>query len=87
MNENLLGLKRVVICLGVWAALLIGTAARLSAQVVGATLSGTITDASGSVIPKVQVSIGNSGTDIVRTVLTDANDFTRHRAYCGGTTL
>ncbi len=42
------------------------------AQVTGATLSGTITDPSGSIIAGAEVSIKNTGTGIVRTVTTDS---------------
>jgi hypothetical protein len=43
-----------------------------NAQVTGATLSGTVTDPSGSVIAGAQVDIKNVGTGIVRSVTTDA---------------
>ena len=43
-----------------------------SAQVSGATLSGTITDATGAVIANVQVSIKNEATAEVRNVSVDA---------------
>ena len=46
--------------------------ARVSAQVVGATISGTITDASGSKMPGVDISITNVGTGIVTTAVTKA---------------
>src|SRR5207247_724755 len=39
-----------------------------SAQVAGATLSGTISDASGAVIPGAMVSIRDTATGIIRTV-------------------
>lgn len=46
---------------------------RASAQVVGATLSGTVTDPSGAFVPKVQVSIKHVATGIVREATTDSN--------------
>jgi hypothetical protein len=42
------------------------------AQVVGATLSGTVTDTSGAVVPKAQVFIQNVSTGISTTVPTNA---------------
>ena len=45
------------------------------AQVAGATLSGTVTDASGAVIPRAQVSIKNIATGSTRNVATDAAGF------------
>jgi outer membrane receptor protein involved in Fe transport len=45
------------------------------AQVSGATLSGTVTDASGAVIPGVMVSIKNRATGIVRNLTTDEAGF------------
>jgi hypothetical protein len=45
------------------------------AQVSGATLSGTVTDSTGAVIPNVQVSIKNQGTGAVRTVTVDSAGF------------
>jgi hypothetical protein len=47
----------------------------LRAQDSGATLSGTVTDASGSVVPGAKVSIKNTGTDVTRDVTTDAAGF------------
>jgi hypothetical protein len=44
--------------------------ARVSAQVVGATISGTVTDSSGSKMPGVDISITNVGTGIVTTTVT-----------------
>ena len=45
------------------------------AQVTGATLSGTVTDTSGAVIPGVMVSIKNRATGVVRNVSTDEAGF------------
>jgi Carboxypeptidase regulatory-like domain/TonB dependent receptor-like, beta-barrel len=48
---------------------------RVSAQVTGATLSGTVTDASGAAIPNSQLSIRNVSTGVVRSVVTDGDGF------------
>ena len=45
------------------------------AQVSGATLTGTVTDSTGAVIPNVQVSIKNEGTGETRSVTVDATGF------------
>jgi hypothetical protein len=45
------------------------------AQVAGGTLSGTITDPSGSVVPNAEVAIKNSATGISRNVTTNADGF------------
>ena len=45
------------------------------AQVVGATLSGTVKDASGSAIPNAQVSVKNVATDTVRELTADSAGF------------
>src|SRR3981189_2533732 len=44
----------------------------VNAQVSGATLSGTVTDASGAVITNAKVSIKNTATDVTRDVTTDS---------------
>jgi Carboxypeptidase regulatory-like domain/TonB-dependent Receptor Plug Domain/TonB dependent receptor len=48
---------------------------RIYPQVVGATLSGTVTDQSDAVIPSAQVSTKNIATGVTRAVLTDPAGF------------
>src|ERR1700724_932065 len=48
---------------------------RTYAQVVGATLSGTVTDATGAALPNVHVSIKNTATGITRGIAADAAGF------------
>src|SRR6202163_1942387 len=47
----------------------------LRAQVTGATISGTITDASGAVIAGAQVSVRNTATGIIRSTTADSAGF------------
>jgi len=48
------------------------TSIRVYAQVSGATMTGTVSDASGAVIPNARVSIKNVATGEARTVTTGA---------------
>src|ERR1700730_6218216 len=48
---------------------------RLHAQVSGATITGTVSDASGAVIPNAQISIKNVATGEVRAATTDPAGF------------
>jgi hypothetical protein len=48
---------------------------RVYAQVVGATLSGTVTDASGAAVPNAHVSARNTATGVTREVTADAAGF------------
>ncbi len=64
---------RVVQCVALICSLL--CILPVNAQVAGGTLSGTITDPSGAVIPGASVAIANSATGIVRNVTTDSAGF------------
>src|ERR1700730_2316086 len=52
-----------------------GLSLEVYAQVTGATLSGTTSDSSGSVIPGAQISIKNTATRITKDVLTDSDGY------------
>jgi hypothetical protein len=49
--------------------------APVSAQVTGATLSGTVTDQSGGIVPKAEISVKNIATGVTRAVSTDPAGF------------
>jgi len=50
-------------------------ALRLDAQVTGGTILGTVTDATGGAVPKVEISITNTATGLVTTVTTSSEGF------------
>jgi len=56
-------------------ALSLCVSVRVCAQVTGATVSGTVTDASGAVISKAHISIKNVATGVIRVVDADAAGF------------
>jgi hypothetical protein len=58
-------------------ALLIGVAfcPSATAQMTGGTISGTVTDATQSVLPGVEVTILNRGTGVARTLATEHRGF------------
>src|SRR6516225_6976151 len=62
---------------GVVLAIVLGILAitPASAQVAGGTMLGTVSDASGAVVARAQVTIKNLATGIVRVVSTDGNGF------------
>jgi hypothetical protein len=67
-------LKRIlVLVVGVIFAL--SLAIPTHAQVTGATLSGTVTDTSGGIIPDAEVSVKNTATGISRDVTVDSAGF------------
>src|SRR5258706_275753 len=57
------------------AAFLMQCEPRTYAQVSGATLAGTVTDATGAILPNVHVSIKNTATGITRGITVDAAGF------------
>lgn len=61
------------LCALIFTSLFFARATR--AQVVGATLSGTVTDATGGIVPNAQVSIKNVATGVDRVVMVDAAGF------------
>jgi Carboxypeptidase regulatory-like domain/TonB dependent receptor-like, beta-barrel/TonB-dependent Receptor Plug Domain len=67
-------LNRIVIAI-VIVGLGISTPVSLQAQVSGGTLSGTVTDPSGAVIPNAQLAVRNTATDLTRTLISDADGF------------
>src|SRR6266853_858046 len=48
---------------------------RANAQVSGATLSGTVTDPTGAILPKAQIAINNIATGVNRNIETDNAGF------------
>jgi hypothetical protein len=59
------------------ASLILGIVSAIAvwAQVVGGTISGTITDPSERLIPQAQVSIANVATGIITTVMTNSDGY------------
>jgi Carboxypeptidase regulatory-like domain/TonB dependent receptor-like, beta-barrel len=55
--------------------LIMGVAPPLSAQVTGGSMSGTVTDGSGSAIPNAKIVIRNTATGITRETVTDSAGF------------
>ena len=49
--------------------------AKVSGQIVGATVSGTVSDASGAVVPNAPVAFANSATGVTTNATTDAAGF------------
>lgn len=52
---------------------LIGSSKSTFSQTIGASISGTVTDPTGAVIPNAQVKVRNVGTEDVRSVSTDVS--------------
>src|ERR1700752_702809 len=66
------GKLKIVLSLFVVSVLSMAVVRRANAQVAGATLSGTVTDGSGGVVPRAQITIKNVATGISTTTLTNS---------------
>ena len=75
MGEVGVSRKNIVVCLFTLLAFAFIFSPRIHAQVAGATLSGTVTDPSGSAVPGAQVAIKNVGTGITVNVNASADGF------------
>src|SRR5713101_7695952 len=69
--------KKLVVILGVFLAFVFCffVSVPVHAQVTGATLSGTVTDASGAVVAGAQISAKNNATGTSRDVTADSSGF------------
>src|SRR5712671_6459076 len=72
MKDGGNSLKKSVFTLGVFLAFVFCFSVPVHAQVTGATLSGTVTDASGAVIAGAEVSVRNTATGITKDTTTDS---------------
>jgi hypothetical protein len=78
-------MPRLALCVAMVACCLVVT---LSAQTSNATLSGTVTDPSGAVIPNVSISIRNEQTNVVHSTRTNpAGYYTAANLIPGAYTL
>jgi len=69
------GLLVYVLLVCVMMALTVNVSTPVYAQVAGATLAGTVTDASSSAVPNAKVSIKNRATGVARDITTDSDGF------------
>jgi hypothetical protein len=76
MLSNILNRRfTAFVCIVTILSICIFCTGRVSAQVSGATLNGTVTDASGAAIPRAQLAITDISTGVVRTAETDSAGF------------
>ncbi len=68
-------LKTISVCLLSLLVIFSATQVNLQAQVTGGTVSGTVVDISGRLIPNASVAITNTATGISRTVTTNTDGF------------
>src|SRR5213083_3654544 len=66
---------RIVFSIALAGMLLLPAAADAIAQITSATISGTIKDETGGVLPGVDVIIRNLDTGLTRSVVTDSNGY------------
>jgi carboxypeptidase family protein len=66
---------RIAVSVFILLAIAVLDSGRAYAQVAGATLSGTVTDQSGAVIPQAAISVKNIATGITRTTTASAAGF------------
>src|ERR1700722_2862903 len=66
---------KVTRIIALWMRLFFGLFAAVAAysQVTGATLAGTVTDASGAIISGAQISVKNNATGVTREVTSDSS--------------
>src|SRR5260370_36560529 len=60
---------------GLLRGLAVLVAVALSAQIVGAIVSGAVTDPTGLSVPKAQLRVKNTSTQVERTAITDDRGF------------
>src|SRR3989442_4977219 len=83
--SRLYGVFRALLAVCFVLAFTLFPAVPTNAQVTGATLSGTVTDTSGAVIPGVTISIKNRATGVGRTVMADeAGHYSGPNLQAGG---
>ena len=68
------------------AVVLLTPASPAAAQITSATISGTVKDQTGGVLPGVDVVIKNLDTGLSRSGVTDANGYSRCPAWRRGGT-
>src|SRR5215471_5380007 len=68
-------MRRLIATVMVSLLLPLALSVRMDGQVAGATISGTVTDASGAAIPGAMVSVKNNATSDTRQFITDTVGF------------